>query len=188
MSRFRVALLSALLSASLFGCGVEMEGSEASPNPYEGSLMVESQNPPTAQKENVPSTVDVAHFAKTQVIQPILALQQAPGVTVSASGLSVSDGTTVHAVTAIVGCGYMVMSSGSATAQGGAAIVSLPAPKEDGYGTQVFLFADANGNGTCDSETEAVFQAELPSGTTSVSIDATATPAASWTCMLFNDA
>lgn len=176
-----IAVVGAMLSA----CGVGVEPEAPSRSPTE-------QAPEVTQVEAArPSLPFVTGEAVDPVEAEELALMPAPvGLMVQGVGFAAADGVPLHVSTGLLGCGYMPTGSATATFAGGSFIVDVPQDIE-GYGSpSVFVWADFDGDGVCDtskgdglwsmwtevSETPAFVTMEL--GTESVM-------EGSWECLLF---
>lgn len=156
----RTSLLT--LTLSLAACGIE----PAVPSTQdEAPLVAETPAPPPLRGEWVNAAAPVR-------LPPVVE-------NVQVHSLAAADGTQVHYLIGVLGCGISVIARGTAIVQGGGFAISLPPSLEVGEATLFFTLSE-----TCDAETNLVYSvaATLPG-----SVDLSTLPEPeSFGCWLFD--
>ncbi len=97
----------------------------------------------------------------------------------------------VEVLTAQLSCGYLVTGKTEATVDPtGQFTATLPGVLAEGGFTDVFFFADMNGNGVCEGDVDQVWKLEGVTATADVSLQvstSTLARAEGWYCMLFEE-
>lgn len=137
---FRTSLLT--LTLSLAACGIDPAVPALQD---EAPLVTETPAPPPLRGELVNAAAPVRLPLVVENVQ--------------AHSLAAADGTQVHYLIGVMGCGISVIARGAATVQGGAFAIPLPPSLEVGEASLFFTLGE-----TCDAETNLVYSvgATLP--------------------------
>ncbi len=154
----------AVLSVIFLGCGLPDAPAPAVPSPTPASTEAITVAQPTD-----PSPRPVPRFDATL----------RPNVEADLNGLT--PGARVFLVAGVMSCGFWELGRTSLVTDGKQVKAMVPVDQLYGYGMSVFAFVDADGDGLCTNE--AVFQADLGTGT--AAIDFGQAPTGYGSCWLF---
>lgn len=181
----------AVVSSGMLACGAgvqrEAQWSPGGSDPYaQPAEAFEAQ--PAAQELAAPTTDPHLTRSAMPVGSGTVALAPQNGWTVVAKGIPAADGQSVQVISGIMGCGWMETGRGQAVAQDGAFTTTLVRSSKDMGYESMYLFVDADGDGTCSAEKgDTVYSVPLSLQGSTVMIDATgAQPTNGWECMVFN--
>lgn len=145
-----------LFLVAFAACGVETTPVAEEQAPLVPAVEAPVQNTPA----RLTPTENVARLRASKLTQ--LTELQGPRDVVVAHSLAAPDGTQVEFMMGMVGCGIMVIASGTATVTGGTFEIPYdPASNEFGLEATTLYFRVA-GAGACDDANPNVFEAAAP--------------------------